>query len=1020
MRNRFFCIRLIVLILGSVFSCISTGNVALVAGDIKKKDADSFIAGRDVVLVTGIPGDISHEKQFGDNIMRFMEVCTRAGSEPRHLYILSDEPDSLTIPTALKERTEVQAASRTNFMALADKLKGRQLLVILWGHGGLQGKNRVYHMRGPRLIPEDLKAWAAAAATAPDISRWVLYFPGSSSFAQALVQEKREILSSDADSQRDETIGWPLAVDSLSHDPVQSFADWCKAIGVATNEWFENQDLVPSEAPTLWKGTAKPVAMLPPEDPKSKAKEAKTAKKQEKNAARHAAATPPIIPPVPHPSPQETAAKELKPATPPSATGSASPASEAPLSDLAPTAPPDSSESPPPAGEIEPYWSAIAPTSSTTDPVPPGWIVVPASDAWAEVKPVDPKKYPDNGAVALLRRGVYVADEKPSLRQTQEAFIQILTQEGMRAADFTLPNESGVDFKVLDAEIRLPNGLVRRLANPSTLTTSHMSDGEDEEDDAPPPRIAFPGAVPGAVLHIKYEMVWDDFPMPQISMDVNLGNDMPSVSRVIEVRVPSKGAFHYLFHRIPEGVTVPEPITVATRYAKVWRWTLANMPANSRENLAPEETAPVLLFSTFPDWKDFSRWYWRLIQDADRITPEIVAKAKEVTKDAKTDRERVIALFNFVTRMRYVAVPMGVNSHRPHAAANVLANNYGDCKDKANLLNTLIRSLKMPDVEAHIVLVPRMSQAFDNLPGLAFNHAISRIKVGQEIIWADSTDDNARFGLLPPGDPGRKVLVIDGKTMTRLDTLPSPQPANQVVELRIVTGPVDLGASTDAAATSPATLELKTQGIVDYLMRSSARRSSDSNTPDLWDVLRPANAAFSLATQKHTPALKLDAPFTWSATGRFGAITTRIPALPVTASGLPGAPATLLRAPILLPEWGEALHDRTTPLFLNEGFPLTIRQESSVKLTRVPSSLMLPALIKSEAPPLKYSIEWKRPSPDTVVAQINVELETGEMSMAQTLAFQTQYRALLQAVATPIVAMEEGTAAVAPVQDKAK
>jgi len=130
----------------------------------------------------------------------------------------------------------------------------------------------------------------------------------------------------------------------------------------------------------------------------------------------------------------------------------------------------------------------------------------------------------------------------------------------------------------------------------------------------------------------------------------------------------------------------------------------------------------------------------------------------------------VLALYNYVTRLRYVAVPLGVNSFRPHAAGNVLKNQFGDCKDKANLFNTLLHSL---NIEAHLVLVPRFSQAHEAIPGLAFNHAISCVKLGAETLWADTTDDVCRFGLLPPGDPGRKVLVIDGQTST-LTQLPPP------------------------------------------------------------------------------------------------------------------------------------------------------------------------------------------------------------------------------------------------------
>src|SRR5205823_4575062 len=119
-------------------------------------------------------------------------------------------------------------------------------------------------------------------------------------------------------------------------------------------------------------------------------------------------------------------------------------------------------------------------------------------------------------------------------------------------------------------------------------------------------------------------------------------------------------------------------------------------------------------------------------------TPEIKAQATALTREAKSDRERVAAICNYVTSLRYIAVPLGVNSVRPHAAANVLANQFGDCKDKANLFNTLLSAL---NIKAHLVLVPRFSQAYDSIPGLAFNHAISRVSLGDSTLWVDTTDD---------------------------------------------------------------------------------------------------------------------------------------------------------------------------------------------------------------------------------------------------------------------------------------
>ena len=199
-----------------------------------------------------------------------------------------------------------------------------------------------------------------------------------------------------------------------------------------------------------------------------------------------------------------------------------------------------------------------------------------------------------------------------------------------------------------------------------------------------------------------------------------------------------------------------------------------------------------LLISTFPDWAGFAEWYGRISKLADEVTPEIAAKAKELTKEAKgrpgegagaLQLRDPAALRGGAAGGQFVPAPCG--------GERACRTSIGDCKDKANLFNTLLRSV---GIEAHLVLVPRFSQAHEGIPGLSFNHAISRVTLGGETVWVDTTDDVCRFGMLPPGDPGRKVLVIDGGT-NALTQLPAPDPREHVLKVR---GEVDCSGPMDA------------------------------------------------------------------------------------------------------------------------------------------------------------------------------------------------------------------------------
>ncbi len=313
------------------------------------------------------------------------------------------------------------------------------------------------------------------------------------------------------------------------------------------------------------------------------------------------------------------------------------------------------------------------------------------------------------------------------------------------------------------------------------------------------------------------------------------------------------------------------------------------------------------------------------------MTPEIAAKAKELTREAKDDREKVLALYNYVTRLRYVAVPLGVNSFRPHAAANVLQNEYGDCKDKANLFNTLLRSV---GIEAHLVLVPRFSQAHEDLPGLSFNHAISQVNLGGETVWVDTTDDVCRFGMLPPGDPGRKVLVIDGRTQCADATAASR------AERARAQGAWRSGLCRPAGRVAG---EAGRYGVgVSRLRVAHRRRGKRKNTPRRC-LCWPRSFALPRALlpwkpRSATSVAALNEDFAWHATGTCVGLCS-------TAGG-----SRLLRAPFWLPkEWDLALHRRKAGLYLNQGYPLTLEEEFEFALPPKRNRRSCPVLLRYTA-----------------------------------------------------------------------
>jgi transglutaminase-like putative cysteine protease len=619
-------------------------------------------------------------------------------------------------------------------------------------------------------------------------------------------------------------------------------------------------------------------------------------------------------------------------------------------------------------------------TASETPPKPAVQTGEPSArtnaPAWGDIARVKPSDYPDADSVILQRRITYTLGASPAVAAEHEEFIQILTAEGKDAGDFDIPYSPPHEkLEFLACEVQRPDGSVLKV-DPDEIRET------DESSEAPGSALtqrkffSVPDVHPGAIIHIRYTREWQKFPLPHVTLEMPLADDSPVRDTLIRISVPKDSPFHFR----SEHTVTPDPKLSQTDYSSTYTWQLRETLAWRPDPLTLPDNQPSLSISTFPDWKTFADWYERIIRLSDQSTPEITNKAAEITRDLTLDRERVAALYNYVTGLRYVAVPLGVNSFRPHAASGVLRNQYGDCKDKANLFNALLRS---QGIDAHLVLVPRFGQAYESLPGFAFNHAISRVSLGGESLWLDTTDDVCRFGTLPPGDPGRRVLVIDGSD--KLAQLPRPLAKDNAFNIAI-----ELDASDPGAA--QATIRAQATGYADYALRAAARRMHKrSPVPLLSSALRLANGSFALQSQQFTSPSDLENNFQVEMTG--------------TAIGICALDTTngFVRSPLLIPaEWTIALHSRRQPLFLNDGYPLLVSEGAEIKLPRNVRA-ELPPDTKNEQGPLRWSVSWSRSSDKALMVALDCELAKSDLSMAETTQFQRQVRELFTVLSRPAI-----------------
>jgi hypothetical protein len=96
----------------------------------------------------------------------------------------------------------------------------------------------------------------------------------------------------------------------------------------------------------------------------------------------------------------------------------------------------------------------------------------------------------------------------------------------------------------------------------------------------------------------------------------------------------------------------------------------------------------------FANWEHMGRWYQGLTNGRFDSSPEIKQKVNTLTSSDPSQLAKMRALAQFVQRdIRYVAIELGIGGWQPHPATEVFAHRYGDCKDKATLMATMLREI---------------------------------------------------------------------------------------------------------------------------------------------------------------------------------------------------------------------------------------------------------------------------------------------------------------------------------------
>ncbi|MGA2358701.1 MAG: DUF3857 and transglutaminase domain-containing protein [Terriglobales bacterium] len=189
----------------------------------------------------------------------------------------------------------------------------------------------------------------------------------------------------------------------------------------------------------------------------------------------------------------------------------------------------------------------------------------------------------------------------------------------------------------------------------------------------------------------------------------------------------------------------------------------------------------------FANWQGMGSWYGNLISGQMDASEPIKQQVNGLTAGKTTQLQKMQAIAEFVQHdIRYVEIQLGIGGWQPHAAPDVFSHRYGDCKDKATLMRTMLRQIGVDSY--HVVInTQRGSVTHESPAHNGFNHVILAIKLPDNVNDPSliAVMQHPRLGRILFFDPTNDLMPfgqIGGKLQANYGLLVTPE-GGELVEL---------------------------------------------------------------------------------------------------------------------------------------------------------------------------------------------------------------------------------------------
>jgi hypothetical protein len=279
-------------------------------------------------------------------------------------------------------------------------------------------------------------------------------------------------------------------------------------------------------------------------------------------------------------------------------------------------------------------------------------------------------------------------------------------------------------------------------------------EGGNFYDDIRYKAVRAPGRDPGGIVAYEYERR----NRPYINEEIwTFQENIPSVKQSFTLELPQGYTYRTVWahHEDAKAIDLEK---------QRWRWEMTNVPAIDLQDVPMHPSGAALAgrmaihygpagSDDLGTWKGIGQWYDNLSHDRLAPTPEIRTKAAELTSGKTDFFDKAEAIGEFAQKdVRYFVVERGIGGNQPHPAGEIFRNRYGDCKDKATVLASMLSTV---GIHATWVLVDSRRGAIDpTAPSTYGNHAISAIEIPVGY-------DSPKLRSVVTAKSGKRYLIFD-------------------------------------------------------------------------------------------------------------------------------------------------------------------------------------------------------------------------------------------------------------------